>query len=502
MKKVKKVISATIIFFFLTGYMSIFPKLARAKIFTTPEDWRIYGFARNRSAFRLHDLKTPLGNSNAGDIVQSENTFWLDVTKYSIVPHVDLTGIFRAIKDVAFDLEDNTRRGKAEEELDDDIDIQDLYLDINLDRYVGEDSLGLRLGRQIVIWGEADGFRFTDLINSLDIRRGFFGEFEELREPLTIGRVLYRNNSFDFNLEAIGVFFDFEETKFSPPGSEFELLLPPPPPSIELATGLSVPFTLNIENRIRRHMWRNTEFGFRIRKIFFGEWDASLLYFHTFNDNPVAKLKNIALDFDPIRGFPSHLTSNLDLVYPRQNVIGVTLNKSLEKGILRFEGAWFVEEFYNAQATATDPVPLSKNNTFKYVIGFDRPTFIPLIATTRTWDISAQFGQVIIQDADEDKLVNAAVGAPFKDVTTLLSLFMTAHYMSDRINPSVLWLYEDNGDHFVTAKFNYRFTDNLLFDIGVNFFEGKPVGPKAGMNLIGTYNNRDQFFFNIIFQFP
>ena len=58
-------------------------------------------------------------------------------------------------------------------------------------------DLSLRIGKQQVVWGEADLFRSLDIVNPLDIRQnGFVGEdFSDFRQPLDIFKALYNFGS-------------------------------------------------------------------------------------------------------------------------------------------------------------------------------------------------------------------------------------------------------------------------------------------------------------------
>jgi hypothetical protein len=50
----------------------------------------------------------------------------------------------------------------------------------------------VRAGKQIVVWGETDGFRLMDQINPLDQRRGFADvEFESTIIPIWLMRLNY-----------------------------------------------------------------------------------------------------------------------------------------------------------------------------------------------------------------------------------------------------------------------------------------------------------------------
>jgi hypothetical protein len=61
------------------------------------------------------------------------------------------------------------------------------------------DKLSLRIGRQQVVWGEADLFRSIDVVNPLRLdQQGLVGDdLDQYREPLWIAKALYDLGSFD-----------------------------------------------------------------------------------------------------------------------------------------------------------------------------------------------------------------------------------------------------------------------------------------------------------------
>ncbi|MGH7858535.1 MAG: DUF1302 family protein, partial [Candidatus Binatia bacterium] len=73
--------------------------------------------------------------------------------------------------------------------------IRDLYLDF-VPRIPGPGRLSLRVGRQQVVWGEADVVRSFDVINPLDLRKNFLlgpdqPNLNEYRIPLWMLKALY-----------------------------------------------------------------------------------------------------------------------------------------------------------------------------------------------------------------------------------------------------------------------------------------------------------------------
>ncbi|MEA2627261.1 MAG: hypothetical protein QOD06_3306, partial [Candidatus Binatota bacterium] len=136
------------------------------------------------------------------DWVQWRNELRFDL-KYELIPRNDTSGIFRTAN---FNLLYRAR-------VDPVFAIREQYRDRNYDRYdflfpEGDrprelfmdiafngalSPLSLRIGKQQVVWGEADLFRSIDVVNPLDITQsGFVGEdFADLRTPLWIAKGLW-----------------------------------------------------------------------------------------------------------------------------------------------------------------------------------------------------------------------------------------------------------------------------------------------------------------------
>jgi hypothetical protein len=86
---------------------------------------------------------------------------------------------------------------------------RELFLDIAFGGALSD--LSLRIGKQQVVWGEADLFRSLDIVNPLDLRQsGFVGEdFADFRQPLWIAKALYNfgNIASFWNEAGVEMFF-------------------------------------------------------------------------------------------------------------------------------------------------------------------------------------------------------------------------------------------------------------------------------------------------------
>ncbi len=82
------------------------------------------------------------------------------------------------------------------------------------------ESLDLKVGRQIVVWGQSDYLRVNDTVNPIDLREPGLGEIETLRRPLAMLRADY----FQGPWRMTGLLIPEQRHNLSPPcGSDFSL---------------------------------------------------------------------------------------------------------------------------------------------------------------------------------------------------------------------------------------------------------------------------------------
>jgi len=102
--------------------------------------------------------------------------------------------LYRARYDPVYEIRDSYKRrdyDRGNFEFPEGKTPRELFFDVG---FLGPLSdLSLRIGKQQVVWGEADLFRSIDIVNPLDLRQnGFVGEdFADFREPLWIAKALY-----------------------------------------------------------------------------------------------------------------------------------------------------------------------------------------------------------------------------------------------------------------------------------------------------------------------
>jgi len=162
-----------------------------------------------------------------------------------------------------------------------------------------------------------------------------------------------------------------------------------------------------------------------------------------------------------------------DIHFPRVFMLGGSADFYVEplKSSFRVEVAHTNgEEFPNT----LDPRLYSESNVVRWVVGWDRPTFIKFLNPTRAFLISAQlFGQHLL---DHERIQTPAgpAGMPdWKDNFTG-TLLVQGNYKNDRIQPRVISAYDFEAQAATIApSVDWLITDNWRLSLGANFKVGR-----------------------------
>jgi len=125
------------------------------------------------------------------------------------------------------------------------------------------DSLDVKLGRQIVVWGRSDNFRVTDILNPLDNREPGLTDIEDLRLPTTMSKLDYFRGNWQLSVIAV---HEHRFDKLPPFGSDFYPAALPAPHEEKPAATLD-----------------NTGLALELQGIFSG-WDISFYGADVYND--------------------------------------------------------------------------------------------------------------------------------------------------------------------------------------------------------------------------
>ncbi len=389
-------------------------------------------------------------------------------------------------------------------EFNDKLDfIRELYLDATI-AYDNGRELGFRIGRQQVVWGRTDLFRVLDVINPVDFsRHNIFDELEDIRIPMGILNVEYRMGAVggfeDLNFQGIWKFENFRPNNLGQGGEPYAILgagnfframnncwengctawnFP--------ATGFAVEFPKNAIGIRQANKPGADDYGFRLEGVLKGV-GFSLNVLRYTSQMPVLRGGiNADNPFTPqteSQFYPYNIAFDID--FPRLTMVGGSADFYSDTllSAFRVEVSYTSgEEFPNTLRERL----FSESDVVRWVIGIDRPTFIPFLNKRRAFLLSLQvFGQHLLDH--ELQNVNAQgvptlspVGMVDWKNNYIMTFLFQGNYMNDRLTPQILTAYDFGANSGVVSpsvdwKINnsWRLTAaiNLKFGDGARVFD-------------------------------
>ena len=453
------------------------------------------GYLKNETALRLaHGMDEFMKEAN---IAQLE-------TEYKFNDHVQFFSILRWFYDSVYQLEDRYKddpkwESKTNKKLKYPEKLQwlrECYLDVLTDR------LDLRLGKQQVVWGTADGIRILDIVNPLDYREWTLKDYIDTRIPLWMlnaeGKILM-NGQLQFLLIP-----DYEANYYPPSGAPFTLrTVRLGAESMQALTAARVT-TATIDQKPPRQ-FEHSKIGLRWRNIIEGHaFEYTLNYLHTYSFASSAYTNMQGAIIPGVGWVPTAFT--LTRRAEGIEVLGGTFSKTITEGIvipglgkgwtLRGELAYIKGDAMNIgtdgviKQTGSCTVDVDQLN---YVFGFDKTFFT-------NWQFSFQFIQMWAKAREEyDKrlytLLNGATRGPLDKLETTLTVMLATDFLHERLKPQVLVLYGDDNDWRISPKVSYEISDQWLATLGLHIFEGKEC------YLNGQFDKNDEIFAELKYTF-
>lgn len=412
--------------------------------------------------------------------------------------------------------------------------LRELYLDATLP-FSNGDELNFRIGRQQVVWGRTDLFRVLDQINPIDFSiQNIYEEFEDSRIPLGIFNVEWRLGGTsvfsDLNFQFLWNFEEFQPHVLGQGGSPYSILQAGDlfrslkncwdngctvsnfaggqSPAGNLATDFPAQ-VIGIRNI---HLPDgHDQFGVRMEGVFKSVgFSVNAAYYHSQLPSLRAGIPSAnpfigpgaANPLDPTDRFgalrPRTGVPAFDIHFPRVLLVGTSADFYVDyiKSAFRVELAWTDgEEFAD-----TSKVRLfSESNVMRWVVGWDRPTYIRFLNPNRTFLLSAQvFGQHLL---DHERFTNRAnatraaqgraqiqqfpvaaasnstggqVGFADWDHNIIGTFLIQGFYANDRIQPRFITAYDVRAKAGVIGPaVDWLINDNWRLTFGANIKFGR-----------------------------
>ena len=361
----------------------------------------------------------------------------------------------------------------------------------------------VRAGKQIVVWGETDGFRLMDQINPLDQRRGFADvEFESTIIPIWLMRLNYSPKLNSDWLLDLGFEFTFNpNAEFIPnqdilPGNDMggvwapNVMIPGPFPMGEAHLGSL------ISNIDQPNLWSHEgfEYAFRIKANVLNTL-ITLNYFYGLDNSPVTKnvlrfpIFSIASDGKLI------IHPFVEGKYPLFRFVGGTFSRDITplkasflggvSPVIRFEGLYAFKSTF-----ASNINTFFKSDELRWAVGLDWKVKIPVLNARSYFTVSPQFYHRAITDYPPYGLSSVEKN------NYMATLLVKTAYLNAKLAPTFFWLRDiTNQANFFKVEMLYDYTSNWRFTLGTLFLDGNRTG--KGFEV---FDNKDQVYFKITYR--
>lgn len=320
------------------------------------------------------------------------------------------------------------------------------------------DSFDIRIGKQQIIWGKADGVFITDIVSPKDMREFLLPDFNEIRVGVTALKFDYYLGNNTFELVWIPVF-----TPTQMPDQNSIWSHQPDYP---------LPYSVDYANTEVKDKLSNSEI-FAKYSLLSSAIDFELMAAYSWDDDPTFHSQKIL----------NQTTGVVDSVvlkpeHHRLTTFGGSFSTTLGPIVLRGEGAYYTgKNFQSLNPTLSEGVV--EKDYLHYLLGIDY--------TIGDLKLSSQFIQQAIMDYD-DYLVNDE----FENTVTFLA---TMDFLRETLNVELFsYIGLNEGDALIRPKVTYDFVDGFEIMFGANLFVGDE-------GQFGMYDKNDMIYTKLKYSF-
>jgi hypothetical protein len=414
--------------------------------------------------------------------------------------------------DILSDDSDWRKKGFAESrnKLSHDTVFRDLLQEAHITWSPG--NFSTRLGKQIVVWGETDGFRLMDQINPIDQRRGITDvEFESSIIPIWLAKLEYYFQPDSSWLQDLGFEFIFNPNADFVSDQEIVFgnnMVGIWAPNVEVPLGPDTLSYLGSFDTTLKHPqdWDSDyyEYGLRVKAII-QDTIVTMNYFYGIDNAPVLLPAPVAPRIGT-NEFDSHLILHPAYTgkFARFRILGATLTRDFEKlNISALGGVGPVlraEAFYGFDNTFASPMAYELHDEMRYAIGVDWKIKVNWLNPRSYFLISPQFYHRHVIDYPSGYELNQnASTTPVRDDTYQTSLMINTTYFHNQLEPSFFWLAnwtEEEKGGFYRLQLKYDYSNQWNFKLGAIIINGERLN--NGMEPI---EDKDHIYVTVAFRF-
>ena len=336
---------------------------------------------------------------------------------------------------------------------------KDYLLETNLREFYAQTSRGrlsLKAGKQIVIWGEAEGSAVTDVISPRDQSEFLFTSLENSRR----GQIMLTTDYFSTRGRWTLILNpDAQSNRYPDAGTEYAF------PSLAMQPGVSV------EDEPLSFALKNTEIGLRWWKNL-GSTDVSIMAANLLSNDPVYKLEGL----DSLGRLVFRTT------YPRYYMAGMTFNHS--RGNFLFKG----EIAYKTGRCFTSADPFDT----------DRLADLDLIQAAFAMEYDANGAYRLYLEASNQYLPGwtPTISGARRNESAIVAIWSKS-FLNDTLEFSYTFgLQLQDKDIFQQASFSYDINDKLNVTSELTI-----ISPQDRLSTLGFFGDKDRLSISIKYYF-
>ena len=367
-----------------------------------------------------------------------------------------------------------------------------------------EEIWDISAGRQVIAWGQADGFKLTDVLSARDSSEFIAFAGDDARLPTDSIRLRFFHDLFTFEAVAVPLFtpnklprFGFEDGAKNDPYSIDT------PDTFTMPYG-PVPIKYTKTESAKPKMFTDTEAAARF-SFFLPGIDFSVSGFYGWDKNPryvksgYAKkgLLNPANPLSPLNPYvPKELYTNLSEEYYRIGMAGLDAAIPAGDVTIRLETAWIGGRYFEPKSLLTEKsvADLKRQSPSDVPLEFNAPQKHQLLMLAGidwlkdSWTLSAQYFEDLILNHKDD--IERPMHKGF------VSLNLGKMFLRETLKLSVSGVIDINyGSTFSTCSAGYALTDNINISLGGDVYtkgyDGKgdfaPLHKISAVWLKGTF---------------
>ena len=325
-------------------------------------------------------------------------------------------------------------------------------------------NMDMRLGKQQIIWGKADGVFITDIISPKDLSEFLLREFEEIRVGVTALKADYYLA--DNTLEFVWI-PTFTPTKMPDSASIWSRL-----------PEFSLPVTFDYSQTEVPGRLENSEVFLKFSGMS-SLLDYELIAGQMWDDDPTMHVTP-----DMVTGNPLPVGLTLTPQHHQLSLIGGSFSTDLAGYVIRGESAYYSGKQFVSNNALGLPTDVLGKNYLHYLVGTDFS-----IGSTR---LSAQFIQMLMLDYEESILQD--------EQDNMMTFLANRTFLQETLTAQLFaYVGMNNQDALIRPTLAYDLTDGFEVLAGANIFTASDEDSETGA--FGYYDNNDMIYLKVKYSF-